>query len=333
VGGGLRDEIVADPVPEAGEIVVEVRAAGICRSDAHYRNEPGRARTPITLGHEIAGVVVARGKGVESPPVGKRVGLHYLVGCGCEDCRSGRERFCPRAQMLGKDRDGGYAERVAVPARNAVAIPEGVPFEHAAVMMCSSATALHALRLADLEPGESVLVVGFGGLGFSAVQLARALGAARILAADVVLEKLAAARALGAEPIDASRLEESAADATAGRGVEVALDFAGSPEGRSAALRSLAPGGVLVVVALNDRPFSFDPYRDLLGKERRIIGCSDHLRQDLVELMELARTKRIDLSAAVTRTVPLEAAAIEAVLNELEKGTGQIRTVIRRTLR
>ena len=330
-GEGLRDEVLADPSPGEGEIVVEVRAAGICHSDAHYRKDPGRTRLPVTPGHEIAGVVAAAAKGVADLSAGDRVALHYLIACGqCPDCLRGGERFCPRASMLGKDRDGGYAEFVAAPAANAVWIPDSIPFDQAAVMMCSSATALHALRIAGLRRGESVLVAGFGGLGFSAVQLAKALGAGRVIAADVVPAKLAAARVLGAETLDAGkeRMEEGVADLTGGRGADVALDFAGSPAARTSALRSLAPEGRLVIVALDDRPFSFDPYRDVLGKERRILGCSDHLFGDLVDLMELAREKKIDLSNAVTRTVPLEADAINAVLDELEKGTSHVRTVI-----
>ena len=336
-GESLRDERLPDPAPGEGEILVEVRAAGICHSDAHYRKDPGRARLPVTPGHEIAGVVAAAGKGVADLSAGDRVALHYLVSCGldscgrCPDRLHGGERFCPRASMFGKDRDGGYAELVAAPAANAVRIPESVPFDQAAVMMCSSATALHALRLAGLAPDESVLVVGFGGLGFSAVPLAKALGAGRVIAADVVPAKLDAARALGADAVDASdgRVEERVAALTGGRGADVALDFAGSPAARSSALRSLAPEGRLVIVALDDRPFSFDPYRDLLGKERRIVGCSDHLFGDLVDLMELARTGKIDLSGAVTRAVPLDATAINAVLDELDAGTSHVRTVIR----
>lgn len=331
-GAGLRDEEVSDPSPGAGEILVEVRAAGICHSDAHYRKDPGRAKLPVTPGHEIAGAVTAVGSKVNSFFEGDRIGVHYLVACGtCAECRSGGERFCAGVEMLGKERDGGYAEQIVVPAANAVNIPDEVSFEHAAVMMCSTATALHALRLGGLTPGESVLVVGFGGLGISAVQLAGALGAGAVFVADVVGGKLHAARASGAEAIDVSRdaLERQVAELTGGRGIDIALDFAGSPSARTAALRSLAPGGRLVLVALDDRPFVFDPYRDVLGKERRIIGCSDHLYSELVELMELARTQKIDLSSAVTRTVPLEAGAINLVLDELEAGTSHFRTVIR----
>jgi 2-desacetyl-2-hydroxyethyl bacteriochlorophyllide A dehydrogenase len=330
-GERLRDEELPDPSPAAGEVLVEIRAAGICHTDAHYRKDPGRVRLPLTPGHEIAGVVVEKAPGVESPLAGERVAVHYLVGCGvCRHCRAGAERFCARGEMIGKERDGGYAELIAVPAENAVPVPDAVSFEEAAIMMCSSATALHALRLAEVRPGESVLISGFGGLGVSAVQLAGVLGAGAVIVADVVPGKLAAARDFGAHPLDASgpAFAEAIAAATGGRGPDVALDFAGTPASRTAALRSLAPGGRLVIVALDARPFSFDPYRDLLGKERRIIGCSDHTRGDLNDLMELAAAGSIDPSRAITRSVPLEASGIDAVLDDLEAGTGHLRTVI-----
>src|SRR5436190_6327535 len=171
----LVEQIVDDPVAGDGDVVVEVRCAGICHSDAHYRADASRVRLPVTLGHEIAGVIAG---------TNQRVALHYLM---------------PNGDMLGKERDGGYAERVVVPAANAIPIPDAVSFEQAAIMMCSTATALHALRLAAMQPGESVGIVGFGGLGISALHLARALGASRIVVSDVVPEKLALARRLGAE--------------------------------------------------------------------------------------------------------------------------------------
>src|SRR6476619_2344654 len=122
----LVDEEIDDVVAGPGEVVVDIRAAGICHSDAHYRAGGGSVTLPLTLGHEIAGVV--RG-------TGQRVALHYLHDDG---------------RMLGKEVDGGYAERIVVPAANLVPIPDGVPFDAAAVMMCSTATAYHALRLASL---------------------------------------------------------------------------------------------------------------------------------------------------------------------------------------
>ena len=287
----LVEQIIDDPTTGPGEIVVDIRCTGICHSDAHYRADASRVRLPLTLGHEIAGVVAG---------TGQRVALHYLM---------------PNGDMLGKERDGGYAERIAVPAANAIPIPDGVSFEQAAIMMCSTATALHALRLASFRSGQSLAILGFGGLGVSAFQLARAFGASRIVAADMVPEKLALASSLGAEvgPL---------------REIDVAIDFAGSASLTLAALRALAPGGRLVLVAINLRALTVDAYSDILARERRIIGCSDHTREELVELMELARRGEIDLSPAITRTVPFEAAAINEVLDELERGTAHVRATI-----
>ncbi|HOG48936.1 MAG TPA: alcohol dehydrogenase catalytic domain-containing protein, partial [Anaerolineae bacterium] len=148
VGRPLERHEVPIPVPGEREALVRVRAAGICHSDAHYRAGTSPAGPlPLTLGHEVAGVVEAVGAGVTGLQPGARVCAHYLATCGdCSYCSRGSEQFCPQGAMLGKHRDGGYAEYVAVPARSLLPLPEEIPFAHGAVLMCSSATALHALR-------------------------------------------------------------------------------------------------------------------------------------------------------------------------------------------
>jgi 2-desacetyl-2-hydroxyethyl bacteriochlorophyllide A dehydrogenase len=286
-GALLVEEDIPEPVPRDGEVLIEIRAAGICHSDAHYRAQPGRVPLPRTLGHEIAGINVA---------TGERVAVHYLLDNG---------------DMIGKERDGGYAERIVVPAENAIPIPIHLSFEEAAIMMCSTATAYHALRLANLRHNEFLAILGFGGLGISALQLAKQMGAAAVYVAERVPEKLALAAELGAVP----GLPE---------GMDVALDFAGNATLCLDALRALRRGGRLVLVAINLREVRIDAYDDVLVKERRIIGCSDHTRDELLELMRM----KLDLSRAITRRVPLAANAINAVLDELEKGTHHLRTVI-----
>lgn len=330
-GQALQSAELPDPSPAAGEIVVDIQRAGICHTDAHYRAGTGKTNLPVTLGHEIAGVVSATGDGVTSVREGQRVALHYLVSCGeCPRCRRHGEQFCPTGEMLGKERDGGYATRIVVPAFNAIPIPDEVSSDVAAIMMCSTATAYHALRLSGMQKGDSVAVLGFGGLGVSAVQLARALGAAEVFAVDVVPEKLALAATLGATPLDArdTPVHKAILGATDGKGVDVAVDFTGNEKVAHGGLRSLSPGGRLMIVAINLRSLQFNPFTDLLVRERRIIGCSDHTRAELVELLELARTGSIDMSRAITRTVPLEADAVNGVLDDLERGSAHLRTVI-----
>lgn len=317
--------------PGEGEIVVDVRRAGICHTDAHYRAGNGKTNLPITPGHEVAGVVSAIGANVTQVREGQRVALHYLLSCGkCERCVKYGEQFCPSGSMIGKEIDGGYAQRIVVPAVNAIPIPEGVSDDVAAIMMCSTATAYHALRLAGVKKGDSVAVLGFGGLGVSALTLARALGASETFAVDVVPEKLATAKSFGATPLDTrdTPVHKAILGATDGRGVDIAIEFTGHPEVARGGLRSLSPSGRLMIVAINLRKMEFDPFADLLVRERRIIGCSDHTRQELVELLDLAASGAIDLSRAITRTVPLEAGAVNGVLDDLERGSGHLRTVI-----
>ncbi|HVG24726.1 MAG TPA: zinc-binding dehydrogenase [Thermoanaerobaculia bacterium] len=327
----LQSSDVADPSPGAGEVVVDVERAGICHTDAHYRGGITNVELPRTLGHEVAGVVSAIGDGVTDVRVGQRVALHYLTSCGtCERCTKYGEQFCPEGGMVGKDRDGGYAQRIVVPAFNAIPIPDGVSSDVAAIMMCSTATAYHALRLGSIERGQSVAVLGFGGLGVSAVQLARALGAAEVYAVDVVPEKLQLAEQFGATPLDAREtpVHKAILGATNGRGVDVVLEFTGNAEVARGGLRATTPGGRLMIVAINLRKFEFDPFSDLLVRERRIIGCSDHTRAELVELLDLAANGKIDLSRAITRTIPFEADAVNGALDDLERGSGHLRTVI-----
>src|SRR5690348_7660241 len=233
LGRPILAQELPTPSPGPGEILVRVRAAGICHSDAHYRaGRSASLKPPVTLGHEVAGEVAALGASVTTHAVGDRVCLHYLVTCGtCPECRAGREQWCTTGAMLGHHRDGGYAEFIVVPARNGVQLPEEIPFEHGAAMMCSSATSLHALKRGRLAAGETVAVIGIGGLGISAVQLARALGAPQVFAIDLSAEKLAVAAGYGAIPIDPAEGDPVAAirRATGGRGVDLALEVVGHP--------------------------------------------------------------------------------------------------------
>jgi propanol-preferring alcohol dehydrogenase len=285
----------------------------------------------MTLGHEIAGVVEGAGKGTTRIKVGDRVCLHYLLSCGdCYYCSTGNEQFCVQGSMLGHFSDGGYAEYIAVPERNAVRLPESIPFEQGAILMCSSATAFHALRKSRLKAGESVAVFGVGGLGVSAVQLARAFGALEVYAVDINPNKLRLAGKYGAIPVDAGSVDPAAEirRLTGSRGVDVALELIGLPQTMGQAVKSLAFMGRAVVAGISDRPLEIDTYHDLLGREAEVIGSNDHLLQELPLLVELARRGVLDLSEAVTRTVPLEAGAINAALDDLEAFRGEIRTVI-----
>ena len=331
-GRELVDATQEAPAPGPGELLIRVKAAGICHSDAHYRAGIGSTNHPLTLGHEIAGIVESIGAGVATRRAGDRVCVHYLVTCGeCRDCRAGREQFCATGQMIGKDRDGGYSDLICVPAVNAHPLPDFVPFEQGAILMCSSATALHALRKARVGEGDSVAVFGVGGLGVSAVQLARALGAATVYAVDVNPAKLALAQRHGAVPVDARAGDpvQAIRAATGKRGVDAALELIGFARTMEQAVEVLAPQGRAALAGLTQERMSIAPYRDVLNREAEIIGVSDHLASEIAELMGFVERGQLDLSHAVTRVVPLDAATINGVLDDLEAFRDDVRTVIR----
>jgi propanol-preferring alcohol dehydrogenase len=197
-------------------------------------------------------------------------------------------------------------------------------------MMCSSATSFHALRKARLQAGETVAVFGVGGLGMSAIQLARAMGTLDVYAVDINEERLTIAEGFGAIPVNAAVSDPvgKIRELTEGRGVDVALELIGLPQTMKQAVQSLAVFGRVVVVGIASEPLQIDTYGELLGREAEIIGAADHLLQELPLLIEYVRRGVLDLSHVVTNTVPLDADAINAAMDELEEFGGGVRTVI-----
>jgi 2-desacetyl-2-hydroxyethyl bacteriochlorophyllide A dehydrogenase len=326
----LRD--VPIPLPGPRDVLVRVRAAGICHSDAHYRAGKSRVHPlPLTLGHEVAGLVEQVGGEVKHFRPGDRVCLHYLATCGqCVYCEQGNEQFCTTGQMIGKYRDGGYAEFILMPARSVFPLPDSIPFPQGAIMMCSSATSLHALSKARLQSGETVAVFGVGGLGVSAIQLAKAFGAGAVFAVDINPRKLELAARFGAVPLNASETDPVSAiqKLTQGRGVDVALELIGLPLTMQQAVRSLAIKGRAALVGITDKTFPVAPYHELINKEAEIIGVSDHLAQEIPLLTDLVASRKLDLSNIVTRSVSLAAKAINDTLDSLENFGDDVRVVI-----
>jgi propanol-preferring alcohol dehydrogenase len=232
--------------------------------------------------------------------------------------------------MIGKYRDGGYAEMIAIPARSVVQLPAEIPFEQGAIMMCSSATSFHALRKGRLNAGETVAVIGVGGLGMSAVQLADAMGALDVYAIDINEERLEMAEDFDAIPVNASEVDavEEIRRLTDGRGADVTLELIGLPTTMQQAVQSLAVFGRAVLVGIASEPLEIDTYGELLGREAEVMGAADHLLQELPLLIEYARRGLLDLSGVVTETIPLDADAINASLDDLEEFGAGVRTVI-----
>jgi D-arabinose 1-dehydrogenase-like Zn-dependent alcohol dehydrogenase len=332
VGKPLEEAEIPTPDLGSSEVLIRVAAAGICHSDAHYRAGISKIdNLPATLGHEVAGCVETVGVDVAGVTPGDRVCVHYLVSCGrCDFCTRGLEQFCRAGQMIGKHRDGGYAEFIKVPAKNAFSLPDEISFEIGAILMCSSATALHALNKARLKSGESVAIFGFGGLGFSALQLARALGCGEIYAVEINWAKLAAIGNLGAVAINANDGDpvEQIREATNGKGVNVSIELIGSAKTMQQAVQCLGALGRAALVGLTAESMSIFPYPELINKEVEIVGVSDHLATELPALLEFAQSGKLHFPRETLSVVDLDAAQINPALDALQDSIDHVRTVI-----
>lgn len=323
------------PVPQLGteDVLVDIRAAGICHSDMNYRDGVSPvAKLPITLGHEIAGVVSKKGEEAIGVECGDRVCVHYVIGCGeCEYCTSGRENYCEKYQMIGKDVDGGFAEYIKVPATNILRIPDSLPFEQAAILCCAVSTAYHALRRGRAKAGETVLINGVGGLGLHAVQLAsKVFGAREIIAVDVLGEKLELAAKFGATQlinVSGDEAEKRIDEATEGRRVDLAVDFVGRRSTIEGTICRVGKGGRLVIVGISTEQISLHPYSSIIGKEMEIIGVNDHLKSELNQLIQYIEIGKLDLSSSITHRVSLE--DVNMGLQILQKNLGNpVRVVV-----
>ncbi len=312
-GIGKPLEIAEVPVPQPGvdDILVRVRAAGICSSDLHYQD--GRSevtRLPITLGHEVSGEVAGLGENVRGLKRGDRVSLFYLATCGkCMMCSTGNDNYCSEAEMLGKNIDGGFAEYVVVPARNAFPFPESIPFAQAALITDAVATPFHALKRAAVQTGENVLIIGIGGLGIHAVQIAKIMGAGQVIAMDLDEDKLDLAVKAGATAVihpQKDTAEDIIGAATGGRGIDVAVELIGLPATIRQAIDSTGIGGRIVVVGICPEEVRINPYHDLLLGERTIMGSADQCRADFPVIIEMAAQKRLNLSHSVSLELPLD---------------------------
>lgn len=298
VGGPLELTTVELDPPGPDQVLVRVRATGVCASDVHIVDGRLPKPLPIVPGHEAAGEVAAVGHGVDDLRPGQHVVLSILPRCGrCTVCRDGRGNHCPWAGALGATGtldgrrtgwrldDGtplhhfngisAFAEHVVVPRSGAIAIDPAVPFASAALLGCAVATGVGAVRnAANVRPGQTVAVFGCGGVGLNVVQGARMAGAERIVAVDLDAAKLALARRVGAtDTLDASHLDVRAEVARLlPEGVDHAFDAIGRPRVLEDAFAVTAPGGTAVAVGLyaTDATITLDAF-PLIG-ERRLVG-------------------------------------------------------------
>jgi D-arabinose 1-dehydrogenase-like Zn-dependent alcohol dehydrogenase len=313
--GGLENLVLEErPVPEPGpgEALVRVRAAAVCHRDIlDRRGAFPFLRAPVVTGHELAGEVVGAGPDAGFA-AGDRVTAVHRPPCEeCPACRAGEETHCRSSwRSFGLTIDGCYAEYLVAPAAALVRIPEGVDDAHAAPLMCTAGVALHALRrVGGLCAGETVLVTGAsGGVGHMALQIARLLRA-RALAVTSSADKVAALGDAGADDVIVSadgRFQGEVLARTAGAGVPIALECVGAPTFQGT-LRSLAPGGRVVLVGNVTGARTDLHLGQVILHERRILGSDGATREELREV--LAWAARGELRPRIAEVLPLERAA------------------------
>jgi propanol-preferring alcohol dehydrogenase len=280
---------LAIPEPGPGQALVKMEACGICHSDLFIAGLEKLPLAPLVLGHEGIGRVQRVGAGVTSLPPGDRVGITYLAStCGeCEWCRTGRERFCPRQTNAGYSSPGALAGYASVPAQHLARVPEGLSAVEAAPLCCAGWTAYRAVQEAALAECASLAVFGMGGLGHLAVQYARQAHL-RVAAVDVSEEKLALARAVGAEiAVMAENAGRTLQKEYGGMDAAVVLTASAAAIGQ--ALRSLKRCGTLVLVGLAQAVFEM-PVMETVLKGIQIRGSALGTRQDLDAVFRLATT-------------------------------------------
>ena len=276
-----------DPTPGPGEVVLQMKASGMCGSDLKfYRAASGAAQSalglggsgePVIAGHEPCGVVAALGPEVPESfaKVGMRVMQHHYAGCGaCEHCRVGWSQLCRNGfKVYGVTANGGHAEYMLVPARTLVPLPDGLSFETGAAISCGTGTAYGALRRMNLSGVDTLAVFGQGPVGLSATQLAKAMGA-RVYAVDVGKERRQLAKQFGADHVidpEADNPVAALRELTHGRGVDKALDCSGNPQARAAAVRSTCTWGTACFVGEGDT-VTLDVSQDLIRKQLTVIA-------------------------------------------------------------
>lgn len=321
--GPLRLDDVADPEPGPGEIVIQVTACGVCRSNLHmiegeWVDAGVPAKTPIIPGHEVVGTITALGSGVDWLHEGDRVGVQPLWStCGhCEYCMSGAEQLCQSKEITGETVDGGYAEAMLAKAAHAYLVPDTLDDVEAAPLFCPGITAYGAVAKARLTPAKSVAVFGVGGVGHVALQFAKLTGAETVAVTRgaqrrELAEKLGAARVVDPASVDAaSALQKSG-------GVDAALVFAPSSESVRQAIAATKPGGV-VVLGVNAEIGAF-PFVD----EKTIVGSLLGSRQMMRDVLRIAGEGRVRVAS---ESYPLEQA--EQALSQLKRGEVRGRLVL-----
>ena len=305
-----------DPTPGEGEVILAIRASGMCGSDLRHYRAPASAVEPprlVIAGHEPSGVVVSIGGGVPADftRIGARVMNHHYKGCGrCKHCRVGWSQLCRAGTTVyGITGHGGHAPFMKVPASTLVSLPDELSFEEGAAISCGTGTAYGALKRIDVSGRDTLAVFGQGPVGLSATMLGRAMGA-RVIAVDISAERLQLAKDFGADDIVNSTENDPVAaihDLTHGEGAETTMDCTGVPEARLAAVRSAGTWGRVALVGEGGTA-TFDVSQHLLRRQLTIHASWTFSAMGQAECARFIVDKKLPLEKLLTHRFNIDEA-------------------------
>jgi 2-desacetyl-2-hydroxyethyl bacteriochlorophyllide A dehydrogenase len=312
VGFEYRED-VERPKIGPDQVLVKVKATGICGSDLHlYRGEVTSTALPelpipFVPGHEFAGEIAELGSSSSRFKVGDRVSAELMVSCGhCYYCNTGQRVYCTSLREIGADMNGSYAEYVAVPEQNLHRVPDALPWEDAALCDCLS-SALHPFELLSGEIITNMAILGAGPIGLAGVQVAKTLGAKRVISIDVIPERLELAKRLGADHIvNASELDmvKEVQKFTDGLGADVVMEMAGSPNTISASIDMVRKNGEIVWMGIHLDPILLRQFL-VMAKAINIHGCFDYTWLTFERAIHLMTSGRVKMKPFVTHILPL----------------------------
>jgi propanol-preferring alcohol dehydrogenase len=329
----LQVQDIKTPIPKGSQVLIKVESSGVCHSDIHLweggyegpedtflKTTDRGVKYPLTPGHEIAGIVDSLGEQSEGFTKNDKVLVYPWIGDGlCPACRIGEENLCDKPRSLGIYNDGGYADYVLVPSyKYLIKLGDKIDTDTSAPLSCSALTAYGAVKNANLTPNDNVVIVGTGGLGLMAIQLAKAITGSRIIALDLDDNKLKAAKENGADDIINSKKEDAAKavmELTERMGADAVIDFVNASKTVETDMKFLRRRAKLVLVGL----FGGELKLNLIAMPTRsykLIGSYTGSMNDLIELVSLA--KRGMIKPVISNRFKLEQAT--EALSMLKEG-------------
>jgi len=327
----LRVEDIEVPVMTDYDVLIRVKAAGICRSDLHTIHGDIRVgKTPIILGHEGAGVVARVGGRVTTFSKGDHVVVDYVLSCGsCEYCNVGKHNLCDRINFYGFRLDGTWAEYMVVPVTNLFHLPQNVPFDQGALAGCAVVTGYHAMKISEMTAGNSVAIIGLGGVGTQLLQWCKVFGATEIVGIDIDDYKLELARELGATATvnaEKENLTDAVMRLTDGKGVNIGFEAIGSKETNEQLVSIVGKCGKAVIVGMCFDKMAVTPM-DLMSREIQIRSPTEHTKSEMQDVLRFLGRGAFDVSKTITNRIPLD--RVNEGIETLEKQTEkQVRIVL-----